>query len=397
MANLDPKFSDDDDGAVILVPTKAVYYCLRHELFLPNKTKATSHFKKSVHRNKAKPVVQCKKCYNWFTPGDLELHHGLMRGAHKLPYPTRRVHLLPNGRVASGDDEQEEEVEEEVAEEDEDEEEELEEEEGAEGAGAGAGGGGPASASNLASDGKVKVMVVNLTNIQGRLVVEKPFAHLEVLMIDGFRIYLFMKINGNVSESFFSKERVKARCVVSANAGVNHIDLEECRRRGVLVANAGQVYSKDVADHAVGLLIDVLRKIAMSNQYIPNICDLAAELDILVVSCSLNKETHHIVNKEVLQALGKEGIIINIGRGAHIDEPELVRCLVQGEIKGAGLDVFEYEPNIPKELIELENVVLTPHQSVFTPEAMAEVIQICIANFEAFFAGKPLITPVVAH
>ncbi|KAJ4759920.1 Glyoxylate reductase/hydroxypyruvate reductase [Rhynchospora pubera] len=247
------------------------------------------------------------------------------------------------------------------------------------------------------------------------------------------------------------------RCVVSANAGVDNIDLEECRKRGILVTNAGQVFSKDVADYAVGLLIDVFRKITMSDRYvreglwstlgnyllgsrlggkrvgivglgsigsaiakrleafgckisylsrkpkptvsyryIPNICDLAAESDILVVSCALTKETHHIVNKQVLQALGKEGIIINIGRGASIDEPELVRCLAQGEIKGAGLDVFEHEPNIPKELIELENVVLTPHQSVFTPEAMAEVIQICIANFEAFFAGKPVITPVVA-
>ncbi|KAJ4812397.1 Glyoxylate reductase [Rhynchospora pubera] len=247
------------------------------------------------------------------------------------------------------------------------------------------------------------------------------------------------------------------RCLVNTGAGVNHINLEECKRRGVQVANVGETHSKNVADYAVGLLLDVMRRITMSDRYmrnglwvtrgnyqlgsklggkrvgivglgsigsaiakrleafeckisylsrkakptvsyryIPNICDLAAESDILVVSCALTKETHHIVNKQVLQALGKEGIIINIGRGASIDEPELVRCLAQGEIKGAGLDVFEHEPNIPKELIELENVVLTPHQSVFTPEAMAEVIQICIANFEAFFAGKPVITPVVA-
>lgn len=58
------------------------------------------------------------------------------------------------------------------------------------------------------------------------------------------------------------------RCVVSANAGVNHIDLEECRKRGVQVANAGQIYSTDVADHAVGLLIDVMRKITISDWYV---------------------------------------------------------------------------------------------------------------------------------
>ena len=113
------------------------------------------------------------------------------------------------------------------------------------------------------------------------------------------------------------------------------------------------------------------------------------------MSCSLTKETHHIINKQVLQALGKEGIIINIGRGAHIDESELVRSLVQGEIKGAGIDVYENEPNVPKEMFQMENVVITPHQAVFTPNALSDVIQICIANFEAFFAGKPLITPVI--
>ncbi|XP_078154332.1 glyoxylate/hydroxypyruvate reductase HPR3-like [Carex rostrata] len=247
------------------------------------------------------------------------------------------------------------------------------------------------------------------------------------------------------------------RCVVTTSAGVNHIDLEECRRRGVLVANVGETYSNDVADYAVGLLIDVFRRITMSDRYlrnglwvtrgdyplgsklggkrvgivglgsigsaiakrlepfgckisyfsrkpkatanyysyIPNIIDLATQSDVLVVSCSLTKETHHIINKQVLQALGKEGIIVNIGRGAHIDEPELVRSLVQGEIKGAGIDVYENEPNVPKEMIQMENVVITPHQAVFTPNALSDVIQICIANFEAFFAGKPLITPVI--
>ncbi|KAJ4747304.1 Glyoxylate reductase [Rhynchospora pubera] len=247
------------------------------------------------------------------------------------------------------------------------------------------------------------------------------------------------------------------RCIVSSGAGVNHINLEECQRRGVQVANVGETHSINVADYAVGLLVDVMRRITMSDQYvrnglwvtqgdyplgsklggkrvgivglgsigsaiakrlkafgcqisylsrkpkpnvnykfIPNIYDLATESNILVVSCSLTKETHHIINEQVLQALGKEGIIINIARGAHIDETELVQSLVKGEIRGAGLDVYENEPNIPKELIEMENVVLTPHQAVFTPESMGEVIQICIANFEAFFAGKPLVTPVVA-
>ncbi|KAF3323882.1 glyoxylate/hydroxypyruvate reductase HPR3-like protein [Carex littledalei] len=256
-------------------------------------------------------------------------------------------------------------------------------------------------------------------------------------------------ISGSVNrvDSTLLDQYPSLRCVVTTSAGVNTINLEECRRRGVLVANVGETYSNDVADYAVGLLIDAFRRLTMSDRYlrnglwvsrgdyplgsklggkrvgivglgsigsaiakrleafgckisyfsrkpkptanykyVPNIIDLATKSDVLVVSCSLTKETHHIINKQVLQALGKEGIIINIGRGAHIDEPELVRSLVQGEIKGVGLDVFENEPNVPKEMFEMENVVLTPHQAVFTPEALSDVIQICIANFEAFFA-----------
>ncbi|KAJ3679816.1 hypothetical protein LUZ60_016094 [Juncus effusus] len=246
------------------------------------------------------------------------------------------------------------------------------------------------------------------------------------------------------------------KLVVTTSAGVNHIDLAECGRRGIQVSNAGEVFSADVADYAVVLLIDVLRRITMADRYVksglwpvrgdyplgsklggkrvgivglgsigseiakrleafncfisyfsrspkptfpsykyfPNIYDLATETDVLIVSCALTKETHHIVNKQVLQNLGKEGIIVNIGRGAVIDEVELVRALVRGEIRGAGLDVYEHEPNVPKELVEMENVVLTPHRAVFTSESMNDVVNICVENLEKFFANKPLVSPV---
>ncbi|KAF8413081.1 hypothetical protein HHK36_001057 [Tetracentron sinense] len=70
--------------------------------------------------------------------------------------------------------------------------------------------------------------------------------------------------------------------------------------------------------------------------------------DILIICCALTDQTRHIINKDVMFALGKEGVIINVGRGALIDEKELVRCLVQGEMRGAGLDVFENKPDVPK-------------------------------------------------
>ncbi|XVF33445.1 hypothetical protein REPUB_Repub17cG0169200 [Reevesia pubescens] len=102
-----------------------------------------------------------------------------------------------------------------------------------------------------------------------------------------------------------------------------------------------------------------------------------------------------MINREVMLALGKQGIIINIARGAIINEMEMVECLVQGEIGGAGLDVFENEPNVPKQLFELDNVELSPHRVVFTPEGFMDASELVVGNVEAFFSDKPLLSPVL--
>lgn len=248
------------------------------------------------------------------------------------------------------------------------------------------------------------------------------------------------------------------RCVVGTGTGVDHIDLPECARRGVGVANAGTVYSVDVADHAVGLLVDVLRRVtaadrfvrrgvwpaqggvyghlgsklggkrvgiiglgnigsliakrlqafgcivhynsrrpkaSVSYRYFPSVQDLAAESDVLVVACALNEDTRHVVNRHVLEALGKHGVVVNVGRGANVDTPELVAALQEGRIAGAGLDVFEDEPKVPPELLAMDNVVLTPHVAVLTAESRAHLRDNTIGNLEAFFSGKPLLTQVL--
>lgn len=248
------------------------------------------------------------------------------------------------------------------------------------------------------------------------------------------------------------------RCVMCLAAGVDFIDLDECARRGVVVANSGRVFSADVADHAVGLLIDVLRRVSAAERFVrrglwpvqgdhplgskiggrrvgivglgnigsqiakrlqalgctvcynsrtrkdsvpyrffPNVYDLAAESDVLVVACALNKATRHIVGKDVLEALGKDGVIVNISRGANVDQAELVRALKEGRIAGAGLDVFENEPGAPGELFSMDNVVMTPHVAVFTAESMSDLRENTVANLEAFFSGEPLLTPVLPH
>lgn len=243
----------------------------------------------------------------------------------------------------------------------------------------------------------------------------------------------------------------KLECIVGTSAGFDHFDLAECRRRGIRVTTAGDSFSDDVADFAVGLLIDVLRRVSAADRFVrggcwpvkgefplgskvggkrvgivglgsigsrvskrleafgcniaytskrkkpnvsfpfhSNIHDLAINSDILILCCALTKETHHIVGKEVLTALGKEGIVINVGRGLLIDEKELVQFLKRGEIGGAGLDVYENEPHVPEELFGLDNVVLSPHLAVITPESFQALEELFTYNLEAFFSNKPL-------
>ncbi|XP_054789961.1 glyoxylate/hydroxypyruvate reductase HPR3-like [Prosopis cineraria] len=243
--------------------------------------------------------------------------------------------------------------------------------------------------------------------------------------------------------------------VVSCSAGLDHIDLAECCRRGIQVTSARNVYSEDVADMAVGLLIDVGANISaaarrvrsqvtsgafhfptsfklrgkrvgivglgsigmetakrleafgciisytsknkkplVSYSFYESIVELASTSDALVLCCALNEQTRHMVSREVMMALGREGIIVNIGRGGLIDEKELVNCLVKGEIGGAGLDVFEKEPHVPQELFELDNVVLSPHAAALTTESKMGISQLVAANLEAFFSSKPLLSHV---
>ncbi|KAH9603919.1 hypothetical protein KSS87_018003 [Heliosperma pusillum] len=246
------------------------------------------------------------------------------------------------------------------------------------------------------------------------------------------------------------------RCIVTSGIGLDYIDLDECRRRGIVVANAAGASSADCADFAVGLVIDVLRKVTVGDRFLrsgggvgggevrlgrrlggktigivglgaigsgvakrlhafncrilynsrnkkpsvpysfySNVCEMAADSDLLVICCSLSDQTRHLINKEVLTALGKDGIIVNVARGPIIDEKELVRSLLEGRIAGAGLDAFEHEPSVPQELFSLDNVVLAHHQASFTEDCFQDLFELVKGNLEAFFANKPLLTPVV--
>ena len=118
-------------------------------------------------------------------------------------------------------------------------------------------------------------------------------------------------------------------------------------------------------------------------------------LATLVLCCALNEQTKRIINWEVMLVLGKQGFIVNVGRGGLIDEKELVKCLMEGEIGGAGLVAFENEPRVPEELLEMNNVVLSPHAAALTVESMMNLCELMGGNLEAFFSNKPRITAVM--
>jgi lactate dehydrogenase-like 2-hydroxyacid dehydrogenase len=129
--------------------------------------------------------------------------------------------------------------------------------------------------------------------------------------------------------------------------------------------------------------------------YYDNLTDMARDVDWLVLIAPGGKATEKIVNRQVLEALGPEGYLVNMGRGTLVDEPVLVEMLQQGKIGGAALDVFEDEPKVPEALFSLDNVVLSPHMGSATHQTRNKMGDLVVANLVAHFAGEPLISAVV--
>ena len=122
---------------------------------------------------------------------------------------------------------------------------------------------------------------------------------------------------------------------------------------------------------------------------------MAANVDFFVVAAAGGAQSRGAIGKDVLNALGPEGILVNIARGSVVDEPALVSALVEGRLGGAGLDVFADEPNVPEALLALNNVVLQPHRASATFDTRIAMGDLVLANLAAHFAGKELQTPVV--
>ncbi|CAM6093752.1 unnamed protein product [Calypogeia fissa] len=128
--------------------------------------------------------------------------------------------------------------------------------------------------------------------------------------------------------------------------------------------------------------------------YFSSMVDLARHTDILIICCILTKETTKIVKKEVLDALGPHGFVVNVSRGPVIDLKELISALKDGRIAGVGLDVFANEGQVLDELIDFATCILQPHPANGTVETQQAMADLVVANLEAHFSGKPLLTPV---
>ncbi|WP_298092298.1 2-hydroxyacid dehydrogenase [uncultured Sphingomonas sp.] len=233
--------------------------------------------------------------------------------------------------------------------------------------------------------------------------------------------------------------------------GYDGVDVAAARARGVAVTTTPDVLTDDVADQAIALMLAVLRRTAANDRavregrwsvplarrvsgrtvgifglgrigraiamraapfageivyasrrvyadvpwrHLPNITALAEASDVLILAAAATRDTAHVVDAGVLRALGAEGVLVNIARGSLVDEAALVEALRDGTIAGAGLDVFADEPRVPEALTGMEHVVLAPHQASATVETRAAMAELVVANLEALFAGRALVTPL---
>ncbi len=248
------------------------------------------------------------------------------------------------------------------------------------------------------------------------------------------------------------------RLEIVSNFGVGYdsVDAAWAGGKGIVVTNTPNVLTDEVADTALGLLLMTVRELSASERYLragkwvekgayplthgtlrgksvgilalgrigkaiarrceafglsisyhgrsaqkdvayryyASLVEMARDVDILISVAPGGPDTHHIINAEVLAALGPQGVLINIGRGSVVDEPALIKALQDKTIATAGLDVFEHEPKVPAELIAMDHVVLLPHVGSASHHTRQLMGQLVVDNLVSWFAGKGPVTPV---
>ena len=251
------------------------------------------------------------------------------------------------------------------------------------------------------------------------------------------------------------KKLSKLEIIAGFGVGTDNIDLKAAKAAGVRVTNTPNVLNDAVAELTIGLMIALARRIPQADQFVragkwpggsfglfteltgktvgilglgridkeiatrcqamkmrvvyhgrkkqpaephiyyDNLTDMARDSDWLVLIAPGGQGTDRIVSREVLEALGPKGMLVNIARGTLVDEPALLDLLQNGGLGGAALDVFEKEPQVPEAFFALDNVVLSPHQGSATHQTRDAMGALLVANLDAHFAGEPLLSAVV--
>jgi hypothetical protein len=251
------------------------------------------------------------------------------------------------------------------------------------------------------------------------------------------------------------KQFPKLEIISTFGVGYDHIDVKWADAHGIVVTNTPNVLTEEVADTALGLLLCTVREFPQAERYLragkwlekgypltqatlrdrtvgmvgmgqigraiarrleaflvpvvyhsrrpqagvnyryyPDLVAMARDVDVLMVIVPGGAETRNLINAQVLEALGPDGILINMARGSVMDESALIKALQEKKIFSAGLDVYVNEPQVPKELIALDNVVLFPHLGSATVHTRRAMDQLVVDNLLAWCAGKPPLTPV---
>jgi lactate dehydrogenase-like 2-hydroxyacid dehydrogenase len=273
---------------------------------------------------------------------------------------------------------------------------------------------------------------------------------------DRIRGYLSFASRGGADAALMDRTP-NLEIISNWGVGFDRIDAEAARKRGVILTNTPDVLTECCADLAMGLVIAVARRVAEGDRYVragdwatqgnlrlgtrvngkalgivglgrigkavarraaafgmrigyhgrnpqdgvaydyfDSPAALAEASDFLVLTCPGGPATDNLVSTEVLDALGRDGVLVNVARGSVVDEAALIAALSRKRIAGAALDVFPNEPDVSPDLLAQDNVVVQPHQSSATVETRAAMDALTVENLRLHFAGKPVISPVYA-
>ncbi len=259
------------------------------------------------------------------------------------------------------------------------------------------------------------------------------------------RVLVTTGIAGASAEEIQSMPELSLICCIGT--GYENVDVSAARKRGIAVTHGAGANASAVADHAVAMLLSIMRNIPMFDsvakqdlwrgnlpgkrlgivglgaigkriarraegfemevsyhsrtvksdvvwKHYASVVDLASEVECLIVAAPGGTETFHMINEPVLAALGPKGFLVNVGRGSVVDTSALVDALKSNAIAGAALDVFEDEPSIPLSLRNLSNVILTPHVAAYAPEIQAVSGNLLLQNIERFLHGGHVLSPI---